>query len=171
MTVRQPTTWSDGPDADSVLVPTGEIALAERPRVLITPALGSCVGVAVWSRERGRGGLAHVMLPAAAGSRADARGDRFATIAIPKLVAELAEGGGGGSLIAKIAGGSTMFAAESVGPSIGERNVAEVKRQLTLLNVSLLAEDTGGAHARTMEFYVESGLVIVRSYRFGIREL
>lgn len=158
-------------DENTVLVVTGELAAADAPKVIVTPALGSCIGIALWDSFHRRGGLAHIMLPAPADSRLTGRIDRFASIAIPRLADAVAGATSPRRLVAKIAGGSTMFGADSALARIGERNIAEVKRQLALLRIPLVAEDTGGTHARTMELYTESGLVVVRSYRYGIREL
>lgn len=158
-------------DENTVLVVTGELAAADAPKVIVTPALGSCIGIALWDAFNRRGGLAHIMLPAPADSRATGRIDRFASIAVPRLAEAVGNGGSARRLVAKIAGGSTMFGADSSLAKIGERNIVEVKRQLALLRIPLVAEDTGGTHARTMELYTESGLVVVRSYRFGIKEL
>lgn len=158
-------------DANTALVMTGEFAVAEHPMVIITPALGSCIGISLWDAHRRRGGLAHIMLPSPADARTEGRMDRFASIALPRLAEAVADGGSTRRLVAKIAGGSTMFGADSSLAKIGERNTVEVKRQLGLLRIPLVAEDTGGAHARTMELYLDTGLVVVRSYKYGIREL
>lgn len=159
------------PDENTVIIGTGELAAGEHPQVLVTPALGSCVGVTLWDAFARRGGMAHVMLPSPADSRVDGIIDRFASVAIPKLAGLVAKGPNTRRLVAKIAGGATMFGNETVGVSIGSRNVAEVKRQLTLLRIPLVAEDTGGAHARTIELHLDTGLVVVRSYRYGIKDL
>ncbi|MCX8006658.1 MAG: chemotaxis protein CheD [Coriobacteriia bacterium] len=160
-----------GGEPHVVMVTTGEVAVAEHPQVLLTPALGSCVGVAVWDAAKRRGALAHVMLPSPQNALADGNPDRFATVALPKMVDMLAQGGGLRRYVAKIAGGAAMFKGDTAMASIGDRNVEEVKRQLALLRIPVLAEDTGGSHARTMEFHLDTGLVIVRSYLYGIREL
>jgi chemotaxis protein CheD len=162
--------WA-APDDTTILVLTGELATGEHPKVLVTPALGSCVGVALWDAVTHRGGLAHVMLPSPSESRSVGRLERFATVAVPKLAEAVSDTGPARRLVAKIAGGSTMFGADSSLATIGERNVSEVKRQLALLRIPLLAEDTGGSHARTMELYLDTGVVVVRSYRYGIKEL
>ena len=159
------------PDDNTVLVLTGELAVGEWPKVLVTPALGSCVGVALWDAFRRRGGLAHIMLPAPADSRATGKVDRFASVAIPSLAGAVIGDAGPRHLVAKIAGGSTMFGADTGLATVGERNIAEVKRQLALLRIPVVAEDTGGSYARTMELYLDTGLVVVRSYRYGIKEL
>lgn len=162
--------WAD-PDENTVLVATGEIAVAEHPKVIVTPALGSCVGVTLWDAFARRGGMAHVMLPTPNETRLEGLVNRFASVAIPALAAEITQGSVLRRLVAKIAGGSIMFGSENGAPSIGTRNVIEVKRQLALLHIPLVAEDTGGAHARTMELHLDTGLVVVRSYRYGIKDL
>lgn len=159
------------PDENTVLIVTGELAVGEHPQVLVTPALGSCVGVTLWDAFGRRGGMAHVMLPSPSDTRLTGLVDRFASIAVPKLAEMVANGSNPRRLVAKIAGGSMMFGNEDGTTSIGSRNVAEVKRQLTLLRIPLVAEDTGGAHARTIELHLDTGLVVVRSYRYGIKDL
>jgi len=151
-------------------VRAGEYTTAEQPWRLVAPALGSCVGVAIYDRTRLRGGLAHVMLPAPYDDERAIRMGRFASEAVPALVAMLLEGGSNKyDLIAKIAGGASMFGGETA--RIGERNVEEVKRQLGLLGVRLTAEDTGAHHARTAELDLSDGRLVVRSYLYGILEL
>src|SRR5574340_433815 len=162
--------WA-APDDRTLLVATGEIMVAEHPMVLITPALGSCVGVTLWDAFARRGGMGHIMLPSPSDTRLEGLSDRFASIAVPKMAEAVAHGPNVRRLVAKIAGGSTMFAVDADAMSIGERNVLEVKRQLALLRIPLVAEDTGGAHARTMELHLDTGLVQVRSYRYGIKDL
>lgn len=162
--------WAN-PDENTVLVATGELAVAEHPKVLVTPALGSCVGVTLWDAFARRGGMAHVMLPSPSDTRLEGLVNRFASVALPALAEEVTQGSNLRRLVAKIAGGSIMFGTENGAPSIGSRNVIEVKRQLTLLRIPLVAEDTGGAHARTMELHLDTGLVVVRSYRYGIKDL
>lgn len=158
---------------EMIEVTLGEIAVAEAPAVLMTAALGSCVGVAIYDQHVHRGGLAHVMLPSPTSARpGDGRPARFADWAVPELVRQLQERGSlKRRLVAKIAGGAAMFRGEGIGAGIGQRNVAEVKRQLALMSIPLLAEDTGEAHARTVEFSLSNGELLVRSYQFGVRHL
>jgi len=160
------------PDPLVVEVGVGGLAVAEHPERLMTPALGSCVGVALWDERTCRGALGHVMLPSPAGQHADPQSGRFATFAVPRLVEMLLEAGSErADLRAKLAGGAAMFRGTSGVANVGERNVAEVRRQLMRCDVTLIAEDTGGSHARTVELCLDSGLLIVRSYRLGTCEL
>lgn len=150
----------------------GELVVANAPHRILTPALGSCVGVAIYDLFARRGGLAHIMLPCPTKAAHNQLPGRFAELAVPELVNMLrAEGSLRGRLQAKIAGGAAMFHGDSVGDGVGARNVAEVKRQLTLMKIPLLAEDTGEAHARTVELALETGEFVVRSYQFGVTRL
>jgi chemotaxis protein CheD len=162
--------FARNPDLIEVMI--GELVVAEAPKRLVTPALGSCVGIALYDPFARRGGLAHIMLPTPHGETPDTRLGRFADHAVPRLVEMMRERG---SLLARIeariAGGAAMFKGDSAISTIGERNVAEVKRQLALMSVPLVAEDTGEAHARTLEIRLDSGETFVRSYLFGVRTL
>lgn len=159
-------------DGGSIEVTLGQLAVAEPPTVLITAALGSCVGVAILDSHTHRGGLAHIMLPSPTSKRHEVMPGRFADWAIPELVRRLQEQGSlKRRLVAKIAGGAAMFRTEGSAGGIGERNIEEVKRQLALMSIPLLSEDTGESHARTVEFVLETGEMLVRSYQFGVRRL
>jgi len=161
-----------GPDGLVVEIGVGGIGIAEHPARLMTPALGSCVGVALWDPTTCRGGLAHIMLPAPTSASADPESGRFASWAVPRLVEMLVEAGSDrANLQAKLAGGAAMFHGATAVANVGERNVAEVRRQLLRMEVELIAEDTGGSHARTVELCLDSGLLVVRSYKLGTSEL
>ncbi len=159
-------------DPDLIEVGIGELVVATAPKRLFTPALGSCVGVAIYDPYAHAGGLAHVMLPTPGGASSGATGGRFADYAIPRLVEMLlAEGCLKRRMRAKLAGGAAMFRGDTNVAAIGGRNVAECKRQLALMSVVLEAEDTGEAHARTVELVLQTGEMLVKSYQFGVRRL
>lgn len=162
--------WIDDPL--HIVVGVGEIACGRDSEVLITQALGSCVGVALWDPRLMIGGLAHVMLPAAPES--DFRGPRhrFADLAVPDLVERMIDlGAGRRRIVAKLAGGASMFRGESGIETIGDRNVAAVRHRLERVGVPVVAADTGGSHARTIELSVATGILLVRSYSYGIHEI
>lgn len=158
-------------DEDAVFVGTGEFAVATHPKVLVTPALGSCIGVTLYDPFRHMGGLAHVMLPSPADTVTTGSLCRFASHAVPALAERLSEGGARHRLVAKLTGGASMFKGDTHFAGIGDRNAEEVRRQLALLRIPVLAEDTGGSHARTVELHLDTGLVLVRSYLYGMKEL
>jgi len=150
----------------------GELAVAEPPTRLLTPALGSCVGVALYDPVTKRGALAHVMLPTPAREGVNRDLGRFADHAVPRLVEMMvAAGSSRRHIVAKIVGGAAMFRGEAAISGIGRRNAAEVKRQLALMSIPLLAEDTGETHARTVEFVLRTGELVVRSHQRDERRL
>jgi len=163
--------WTVPSPRDSCHVGIGEICVSYSPDVLVALALGSCVGVAIYDPVRRMGGLAHVMLPCPTDAHPSATLDRFASYAVPYLVRRLSVDGASDRLTARIVGGAAMFASDSAMAGIGQRNADEARRQLALAGVPVLAEDIGSNHARTMEFYLETGKVLARSYRYGIKEL
>jgi chemotaxis protein CheD len=155
-----------------VEVGVGELATAQHPRYLMTPALGSCIGLALWDSALKQGGLAHVMLPSPPDNTRVDDERRFASYAVPLLVKMLAEvGSPRRRLEAKLAGGAAMFRSDTTLATIGSRNLAEVKDQLGLLNIPVVAEDTGESHARTVELHLDTGQFVVRSYMYGVRRL
>jgi chemotaxis protein CheD len=157
---------------DAVLVGVGELAVADYPQTLVTQALGSCVGLTLWDPIRRGGGMAHIMLPTKGDTAAEGLRFRFAASAVPALVDMLADAGSPKRrLVAKLAGGAAMFGADTGGASIGARNIAQTKLELAELGIPLRAEDTGGGHARTIELHLDTGILLVRSYVFGIREI
>lgn len=159
-------------DPDLIEVGIGELVVAEAPKRLLTPALGSCVGVALYDAFNRRGALAHIMLPTPSTESTDGLSGRFASYALPELIRLLADAGSPRRrLKAKIAGGAAMFRGDASVAGIGGRNVDEVKRQLSLMNIPLVAEDTGEAHARTVELVLATGDFLVKSYQFGLRRL
>jgi chemotaxis protein CheD len=67
--------------------------------------------------------------------------------------------------IAKIAGGAQMFAFSNNSDMmrIGERNVEATKWKLQSLGIPIKAEDTGANYGRTIEFYPENGVLLIKS--------
>jgi chemotaxis protein CheD len=162
----------DGIDPRHVMVGVGELACGTHPQVLITQALGSCVGLALWDPMTRVGGLAHIMLPTAADSAMRGHPERFGSTAVPLLVQRLAEmGTPKRRIVARLAGGAAMFGGDSGLGTIGKRNAAEIRAQLTRLGIPIRGEDTGGSHARTIELHLDTGILLVRSYVYGLREI
>jgi chemotaxis protein CheD len=172
MTVVPDHAPTEAGDGTQVVVGVGGLLVARHPDTLLTRALGSCVGLTMWDPAKRIGGMAHVLLPDVAGGRADRDPRRVATTAVPLLVSLLVDAGCEvRRLEVKLAGGAAMFPVEGGGEGIGARNTAEVRRQLALLGLAPKAEDVGGSHARTIELYLDTGVLRVRSYVHGLREI
>lgn len=159
-------------DPNVIEIGVGELAAAQYPKSLLTPALGSCIGVALYDPSLRQGALGHVMLPAPFDTLPNGPSGRFATTAVPELVQMLEKlGSPRRRLAAKIAGGASMFRGDTMLSHVGERNAAEVRNQLQLLRIPIVAEDIGEHHARTIELHLDTGLLVVRSYLYGVKRL
>ena len=148
----------------------GEYRVARPPAVLVSLGLGSCVGVALYDPERKVGGLAHIMLPSSNGAGGITNPGKYADEAIRRMLEEMLRLGASRSrIVAKIAGGATMF--KNCQNSIGERNVESVREVLRREGIRIVAEDTGKNYGRSIEFDVETGLLQVRSFKYGRKVL
>jgi chemotaxis protein CheD len=140
------------------------------PDMLITYALGSCVGICLYDSVRHAAGLSHILLPSAANHPGDGNIYKFADTAVEELLNTMERlGCSRNRITAKIAGGANMFA--NSGINIGEKNVEAVKIELERLRIKITAEDTGKNYGRTVEFNPENGIVTVKSMIKGNRIL
>ena len=134
--------------------------------LLVTYALGSCIGLCFYDPKLKLGALLHVMLPLnmEAGRKNPLK---YADTGIRETLRQMESKGASRSRItAKIAGGAKMFevsGSNGLG-NIGQRNIESVKATLRRENIRLLAEHTGGTVARTLLFDVVSGQGCIRSY-------
>ncbi len=146
-----------------ISVRMGEIRAAAAPDQLQT-VLGSCVGLALFDRQAGVAGLAHIMLPDADRAEPPQPG-KFAASALPALIALLVRGGAArGRLQAKIAGGAAMFKTRPGCEAlldIGLRNTRRVKELLKAEGITVLAEHCGGGKGRKILLDPATGLMTV----------
>lgn len=157
----------------NITIGIGDLKVCRAPDVLVTYALGSCVGICLLDSQAGVGGLSHIMLPdSTTGVSATTTPMRFADTAIPMLIRQMEQFGASRvRMRAKIAGGATMFATSSDKFNIGERNVAAVKRILLANRIPIVAEDIGLDYGRTQFFYPETGIMEIRAAAKGIKQL
>lgn len=138
------------------------------PNGVTTLGLGSCVGIAIRDPVNKIGGLAHVMLPdSTAIKNGNLNVAKFADTGIVELVKQMEKLGANRSrMVAKIAGGATMFSFQGGSSSmgqVGQRNVEATKAKLKELKIPILAEDTGANYGRTVVFYPETGDFHIRA--------
>ena len=152
-----------------VRVKVADYAVRNSGSVLSTIGLGSCVAIALYDPATGIGGLAHVLLPNEGMSRDTSNRAKFSTTAVPLLIEEMRRIGAKGNLVAKIAGGASMFAAliPVNGVNMGERNVVATREALRRHCIPIAAEDTGGDHGRSVYFHLRDGTVLIRSLKAG----
>ena len=138
------------------------------PNGITTLGLGSCVGIALRDTSNKIGGLAHIMLPDSTAIRnGNLNIAKFADTGIEELVKQMEKiGARRGHLVAKIAGGATMFSFQggsSPMGQVGQRNVEATKKKLGELRIPIIAENTGANYGRTVIFYPETGDFHIRA--------
>ena len=154
-----------------LVVGIGDMKLGRQEGTIITYALGSCIGIALYDPMIKLGALVHIMLPERVNS--DANIFKYADTGVRETLRKLyAYGAVRHRLTAKIAGGAKMFdmkGKSSAMGNIGERNAQMVKRVLMQEGIRIVKEDTGANYARTMSIDLASGMVLVKT--FGRPEL
>src|SRR5207247_2005574 len=108
------------------IVKVAEWAVARADGVIVTLGLGSCVAIMLHDPEARAGAMAHVLLPSKSLARDATNPAKFPETAVPFLIERLtALGADRRRLVAKLAGGASMFAQLMTPGSIqmGERNI------------------------------------------------
>lgn len=157
-----------------VRVGMADLNVCQVPDTITTLGLGSCVGIVLYDPEKKIAGLVHIMLPDSTQIIHNENVAKFADTGIMALIKKMvALGARSNRLIAKIAGGAQMFGFQSNNEllRVGVRNVEATKKQLELLRIPIVAEDTGKNYGRTIEFSPESGILSIRSVGREINKL
>ncbi len=127
--------------------------------VIVTHALGSCVGVAIHDSVACVGGILHYMLPLSTIDKAKAETNpyMFGDLGIPLLFEEAYRlGAHKENLRVVIAGGAQVFENEDTF-TIGKRNVVIARKLFWKNNILIAAENVGGNIPRTMYLEIGSG--------------
>jgi len=134
-------------------------ASADAGDVLVTYALGSCVGVVVHDAVARVGGLLHILLPDSSidPKRAKENPFVFADTGIPLLLKQCyALGARKERLQTRIAGGSQMSVTMDT-LNVGHKNIQATRDILGRNGLSLSGEAVGGSCARTLRLKVGTG--------------
>ena len=148
-----------------ISVGIADMKMTRQEGILITYALGSCIGVSFYDPMIKLGALLHIMLPEKSGAK-DGNVYKFADTGIHETLRKLTAFGATKSrMVCKIAGGAKMFEMKGGGGlgNIGERNAQTVKRVLMSEGLRVYSEDVGANYARTMLMDVATGQVYIRS--------
>ncbi len=154
------------PGIRQVTVDISDMKVSEDPgEILVTYSLGSCVGLAIFDRVAGVGGMIHCMLPLSKidADKARVRPFMFVDSGVTQLLMTLFEmGAQRKNLVAKVAGAGSPLGKEETF-RIGQRNYTILRKLLWKNSILIDAEDIGGSKARTMSLYMADGLVTVKS--------
>ncbi len=163
---------------NKIRVGIGKGAVAKAPGVIIAEGLGSCVALALYDVKHGLGGMAHILLPSSSEYKSGKTGVfspyLYADTAIDALLKELRYQNGTSlsNVVAKIIGGARMFPIyNDASTGIGEQNILQIRSLLKRNLISLIGEDIGGSHGRSVEFYLDSGRVVIKALEKEDREI
>jgi chemotaxis protein CheD len=142
--------------------------------VLITYALGSCLGVTVYDIRLKRAGLLHCMLPDSSIDRTKAAGNpcMYVDSGMKVMLDDFYRNGSlKNDLIIRVAGGSSSKPNEEEDFfQIGRRNFVSLRKYLWNEGIMLKAYDVGGYGSRTVTLDVENGKMLIKS-KGSLKEL
>jgi len=147
------------------VVTVGDMKLGKEGDLIITHALGSCLGLMLYDPVAKIGGLLHAMLPISRINREKASENpyMFVDTGVPLLFKSLYEmGGRKNRMILKAAGcGNPMGDNEMF--KIGHRNYNVLKKLLLKNSLLIESESVGGTMSRSVNFNLSTGSVIIKN--------
>ncbi len=145
------------------VIDVGDMKVGRDGDMLVTHALGSCLGLMVYDPVAKVGGLLHAMLPLSKinPQKAEANPFMFVDTGVPELFKALYElGGQKKQMIVKAAGCGNPIGKNEMF-KIGERNYVVLKKLLWKNGVMLAVDDVGGTESRTVHFDLSTGQTII----------
>lgn len=152
--------------SDIITVGISDMKIVRNPKSVITYALGSCVGIALYDNILHLGGILHIMLPNIK-LGLDDNIFKYASTGIPEMIRKMEIfGSNKKTMVAKIAGGAKMFdlSLNSSMGSIGDRNILAVREILVKEHIRIASEDVGLNYARTMLLDTLTGNVTIKAF-------
>jgi len=145
----------------------GDLAVRQaRNGVIITHALGSCLGIILYDSVAGIGGMLHAQLPLAARSpqRAQEKPGIFVDLGIPLLLdAATRLGADRRRMRITVVGGANVIKTENDMFNIAKHNLTMMRKILWQLDLRLAGEDTGGTRPRTVSLDLATGSTVIES--------
>lgn len=149
-----------------ITVSISDMKVTTRARdVLVTHALGSCLGLAAYDPVAGVAGLIHCLLPVA---RESSKGPvknpfMYVNLGVPQMMrAMFNRGATRENLVLRAAGCGRMMHISNQFDT-GANNFAALKKLLQVNGMHLAAEDVGGTIPRTMRVFADTGRVVISS--------
>jgi chemotaxis protein CheD len=160
----------------SIIVGLAELSVTKEPSVVLTcVGLGSCIALCAYDPSCKVGAMAHMLLPTCR-SKSDVNSSPFKYIdtAVPLLISRMQrQGADRNSLIMKIVGGARMLSipGENSHLDIGQRNIEEVKVAVAKEHLVICGADIGGGFGRTVQFFIDTGRIVVKAVNGRVIEL
>ena len=159
---------------DNIVIGISDMKVSNKPNdILVTYALGSCIGLSVYDPIARVGGLLHYMLPDSTLDAGKAKENpyMFADTGIPLLFkACYALGADKKRMVVRVAGGASILDDTNYF-RIGQKNITALRKIFWKNNVLIEKEDVGKNHNRTVRLEIASGKFFVKSANGQMEEL
>lgn len=149
----------------NIIVTVGDMKTGVSGDVIVTHALGSCLGLVIFDPVSKVGGLLHAMLPLSKinPEKAAVNPYIFVDTGVPALFNAVYKLGGVKSrLVVQAAGCGHPLGKEQMF-KVGQRNYTVLKKLLWKNNILIESEDVGGTDSRTVYFEVATGKTLISS--------
>jgi putative nucleotidyltransferase with HDIG domain len=128
-------------------VAAGTFIVCERKPLLLQAYLGTCVGLALYCKTTGIGGMIHLLLPDPVSRTSIYQPEKYASTGVPLFIGSLlAKGAQQETLVASVAGGALVgpISEQDLYLDIGGRTADAVRTLLTARDIELVQSETGG---------------------------
>ena len=152
------------PQKQGLVIGVADMVVSSDPdEVLVTYALGSCLGITLHDPGKCVGGMLHIMLPdSKLHSRSTVRPAMFLDTGLPLLLKTMEEAGADrGALRCKVFGGAQLLSADQFF-RIGAQNVEACYKLTTELGLRVQVWEVSGRVNRTIRLSNRTGEVRVR---------
>lgn len=154
------------------IVGVSDMYVSDNPdETIITYALGSCLGIAMYDPVAGVGGLLHVMLPLSKADpeKAKLKPAMYVDSGLAQLLGVCYDfGATKNNIIISVAGGASMKRnGDEDYFKIGKRNFTTLRKLLWKNGFMIETQDVGGKNSRTMALRISDGLVTVNKLPIG----
>jgi len=152
------------PQRQGLVVGVADMQVSADPdEILLTYALGSCLGITLHDPGKCIGGLLHIMLPDShLHSRTTIRPAMFLDTGLPLLLKTMLDAGADqGALRCKVFGGAQLLSADNFF-RIGAQNVDACYKLSVELGLRVQVWEVSGSVNRTIRLFNRTGEVLVR---------
>jgi len=159
----------------NVVIDMADMKVSNNPEdILVTYALGSCIGVALYAPVVTVGGLVHVMLPESNlenGTGGVKNPYKYVDTGVPSLYKKMYELGAQKKRIENAVIGGSQILDDSGFFNIGKRNYAALRKLFWKNNVLINKQHVGGRINRTVKMEVATGKIFIKLSSGGTIEL
>jgi len=137
---------------------TGMVAIGNEKTILNVSAIGSCVVVSAYSRDKKIGGLAHIMLPGEALNNNSFEKSKYANNALEEMFNKMSSLGVDikDIEICLIGGANVLMDSDDI---IGKGNINSINEFLRKRQLKVQAQAIGGTERRSVSFDVGKGII------------